>query len=220
MASEYEPVKTRRFVSSSGTLGPVTESPSAARRSERARAAILAATGELIGELPYGKLTVEAIAARAGVGKQTIYRWWPSKGAVVFDAMRDMDSGPDGLALPDTGDLLADVRLLLRGSIAALTDPVFEGFLRAMYIEIQQDVTLAAAYREQLLLPQRRALANRLAAGVDSGELRPGLDLELAVDLLLGPIQMRWSLGLGGLTEDYADAALEAVSAYLLARPE
>ncbi|WP_084495803.1 TetR/AcrR family transcriptional regulator [Nocardia shimofusensis] len=198
----------------------MTEASNVARRSERARAAILAATGELIGELPYAKLTIEAIAARAGVGKQTIYRWWPSKGAVVFDAMLDKDSGPDGLALPDTGDLRADLRPLLRGSIAALTDPIVEGFLRAMYIEIQQDATLAQAYRERLLLPQRAALANRLAAGVDSGELRPGLDLELAVDLLLGPIQMRWSLGLGGLTEAYADAALEAVSAHLLAQPE
>lgn len=196
----------------------MTESRSLARRSERARVAILAAAGELIGELPYGKLTIEAIAARAGVGKQTIYRWWPSKGAVVFDAMLDRDSGPDGLAYPDSGDLRADLRPLLRGSVEALTDPVFEGFLRAMYIEIQQDAALAAAYRERLLLPQRTALADRLAAGVESGELRPALDIEVAVDLLLGPVQMRWSLGLGGLTESYADAVLEAALDHLLAQ--
>ncbi|MFG1795648.1 TetR/AcrR family transcriptional regulator [Nocardia sp. NPDC049149] len=188
--------------------------PSAVRRSERARAAILAAAAELIRELPYGKLGVEAIAARAGVGKQTIYRWWPSKGAVVFDAMLEMDSGPDGLVLPDTGDIAADLRGLLRGSVAALTDPAFEPFLRAMYIEIQQDPELNAAYRERLLLPQRVAVAERLAAGVRAGELRGDLDVELAIDLLLGPIQFRWSLGLGGLTEEYADAALAAALAY------
>ncbi|MEU2030202.1 TetR/AcrR family transcriptional regulator [Nocardia amamiensis] len=193
------------------------DTPTAARRSERARAAILTAAAELIRELPYAKLTIEAIAARAGVGKQTIYRWWPSKGAVVFDAMLESDSGPAGLALPDTGDIAADMRELLRGSIVALTDPGYESFLRAMYIEIQQDPELAATYRERLLLPQRAAIADRLASAVDAGELRAGLDLELAIDLLLGPIQTRWSLGLGGLTESYADAALDAALAYLRA---
>ncbi|WP_063048563.1 TetR/AcrR family transcriptional regulator [Nocardia arthritidis] len=191
------------------------DTPTAARRSERARAAILAATAELIHEVSYAKLSIEAIAARAGVGKQTIYRWWPSKGAVVFDAMLESDSGPTGLVLPDTGDIAADLRPLLRGSVVALTDPGFESFLRAMYIEIQQDAELAVAYRERLLLPQRAAVADRLAAAVAAGQLRAGLDLELAVDLLLGPTQMRWSLGLGGLTEAYADAALEAALAYL-----
>ncbi|MEU6184723.1 TetR/AcrR family transcriptional regulator [Nocardia sp. NPDC047038] len=193
------------------------ETPAAARRSERSRAAILAATAELIREVSYAKLGIEAIAARAGVGKQTIYRWWPSKGAVVFDAMLESDSGPEGPALPDTGDIAADLRQLLRGSVVALTDPGFESFLRAMYIEIQQDAELGAAYRERLLLPQRAAVADRLAAAVAAGELRADLDLELAVDLLLGPAQMRWSLGLGGLTEEYADAALDAALAYLRA---
>ncbi|MEV0245803.1 TetR/AcrR family transcriptional regulator [Nocardia sp. NPDC050712] len=191
--------------------------PETARRSERARAAILTAATELIRELPYGKLSVEAIAARAGVGKQTIYRWWPSKGAVVFDAMLELDAGPDGLALPDTGDIRADLVPLLRGSVVALTDPGFEAFLRAIYIEIQHDPALAALYRERLLLPQRAALADRLAAAIESGELRADLNMELALDLLLGPIQSRWSLGLGGLDEAYADAVLDAALAYLRA---
>ncbi|MET8873130.1 TetR/AcrR family transcriptional regulator [Nocardia sp. NPDC004278] len=193
----------------------MAETPSAARRSERARAAILAAATELIRELPYAKLSIEAIAARAGVGKQTIYRWWPSKGAVVFDAMLELYSGPDGLVLPDTGDIRADLRELVRGAIAELTDPSFEAFLRAMYVEIQQDPELGAAYRERLLLPQRAAIAERLAAGVRAGQLRADLDPDIAIDLLLGPIQSRWTLGLPGLTEDYADAALDAALAHL-----
>ncbi|MFQ6327894.1 TetR/AcrR family transcriptional regulator [Nocardia sp. CWNU-33] len=195
----------------------MVDTPSAARRSERARAAILAAATELIRELPYGKLTVEAIAARAGVGKQTIYRWWPSKGAVVFDAMLELYTGPDGLVLPDTGDIRADLRELVRGAIVELTDPGFEAFLRAMYIEIQQDPELGAAYRERLLLPQRAAIAQRLASGVRAGQLRADVDLDFAVDLLLGPIQSRWSVGLPGLTEAYADATLEAALGHLSA---
>ncbi|MEV6774054.1 TetR/AcrR family transcriptional regulator [Nocardia sp. NPDC051030] len=187
--------------------------PNAVRRSERARSAILTATTELIHELPYAKLSIEAIAARAGVGKQTIYRWWPSKGAVVFDAMLEQDSGPDGPGLPDTGDIRADLRLLLRGSIAALTEPGVEGFLRAMYVEIQQDSDLGELYRERLLRPQRTAITRRLEAGIQAGQLRPDLDLELTLDLLVGPIQYRWSLGVGGLDDAYADALLEAVMA-------
>ncbi|QLY30373.1 TetR/AcrR family transcriptional regulator [Nocardia huaxiensis] len=193
----------------------MSETPSAARRSERARSAILAATTELIREMPYAKLGIEAIAARAGVGKQTIYRWWPSKGAVVLDAMLERDSSPEGLVLPDSGDIRADLTLLLRGAVAELTDPAVEGFLRAMYIEIQQDPDIGRYYRERLLLPQRAAVAARLAAAVEAGQLRPDLDTEIALDLLLGPIQSRWSLGLDGLTEEYADAILAAALAHL-----
>lgn len=189
----------------------------ATRRSKRSRDAILTAATALIREVPYGKLTIEAIAARAGVGKQTIYRWWPSKGAVVFEAMLESDAGPQGRALPDTGDIAADLGALLHGAIEALTDPHTEAFLRAMYIEIQQDPELAATYRERLLLPQRAAVADRLAAAVAAGELRRALDLELATDLLLGPVQTRWSLGLGGLTPAYADALLSATLTYLRA---
>ncbi|MBL1078682.1 TetR/AcrR family transcriptional regulator [Nocardia sp. 2] len=191
------------------------ETPSAARRSERARAAILTATADLIRELPYAKLSIESIASRAGVGKQTIYRWWPSKGAVVLDAMLERYSSPEGLVLPDTGDIRADLRLLLRGAVAELTDPDSEAFLRAMYIEIQQDPEIGRYYRERLLLPQRAALAARLAAGVEAGQVRADLDTEVALDLLLGPIQSRWSLGLDGLTEAYADAVLDAALAHL-----
>src|SRR5690348_509051 len=108
---------------------PQSKAPNAARRSEASRRAILTAAFDLAGELGYGKLTIEAIAARAGVGKQTIYRWWPSKGTVLFDAFRLLSEGPaEGLAegsgagsgeggttgLPDTGDLAADLKSVLR----------------------------------------------------------------------------------------------------------
>ncbi|MBF6330622.1 TetR/AcrR family transcriptional regulator [Nocardia transvalensis] len=189
--------------------------PSAARRSERSRSAILTATAELISAVPYAKLSIEAIAARAGVGKQTIYRWWPSKGAVVLDAMLESYSSPEGLTIPDNGDIRADLGLLLRGAVTELTNPTLEGFLRAMYIEIQQDPEVGRYYREQLLLPQRAAIAERLNSAVAAGQLRPDLDIELALDLLLGPIQYRWSLGLDGLTPAYADGVLDAALAYL-----
>ena len=85
--------------------------PNATRRSERSRRAILTAALDLVEEVGYAKTSVEGIAARAGVGKQTIYRWWPSKGAVLLDALLALSEGDDGVEpLPDTGDLAADLK--------------------------------------------------------------------------------------------------------------
>lgn len=75
--------------------------PDRARRSEKSRQAILAATRALLSEVGYRKVSIEAIAARAGVGKQTIYRWWPSKGAVIFESFLDLsESDGQGISLP------------------------------------------------------------------------------------------------------------------------
>ncbi|MEU7604799.1 TetR/AcrR family transcriptional regulator, partial [Streptomyces sp. NPDC041003] len=91
----------------------MTKTPDATRRSDRSRRAILDAALTLVGEVGYNKLTIEAIAARAGVGKQTIYRWWPSKAAVLLDASLALagDAETEGgwTGFPDTGDLAGDL---------------------------------------------------------------------------------------------------------------
>src|SRR5690625_7665932 len=94
--------------------------PDASRRSDRARRAILAATRDLVADVGYTRLTIEGIAAAAGVGKQTIYRWWRSKAAVLFDAILEANSQEEGsVVLANTGDLESDLRLVLRGPVAA-----------------------------------------------------------------------------------------------------
>ncbi|GHJ24488.1 hypothetical protein TPA0909_61020 [Streptomyces albus] len=106
-------------------MSPTTaKTPDVSRRSERSRQAILRASMELVGEVGYPKLTIEAIAARAGVGKQTIYRWWPSKAAVLLDACTDAATG-DGhdSGLPDTGDVEADLKTVLRATADEFSDP-------------------------------------------------------------------------------------------------
>ena len=106
-------------------------------RSDTSRRAILAAAFELVGEVGYAKLRIEGIAARAGVGKQTIYRWWPSKGAVLFDAFLALAEDAEGVpALPDTGDLAADLKLVLRATVAELNDPRYDMPMRALTTEI------------------------------------------------------------------------------------
>src|ERR1700754_5038901 len=105
------------------------------RRSAQSREAIMRAALEMCQELGYARLTIEGIAARAGVGKQTIYRWWSSKAEVLFEAFVEFGAQAAGEAeeawegagaLPDTGDLAADLKTVLRATVDGLLDPRFE----------------------------------------------------------------------------------------------
>ena len=119
--------------------------------SETSRRAILTAAFDLLQEIGYAKLSIEGIAARAGVGKQTIYRWWPSKGAVIFDAFLMLSEATEGgpPTLPDTGDLAADLTVVLRATVEEMNDPRYEQPMRALATEIALDPELAAAYAER-----------------------------------------------------------------------
>ncbi len=176
--------------------------PDPARRNERSRLAILTAARELLTEVGYAALTIEAIAARAGVGKQTIYRWWPGRGAVILDALTVSAAEPD---LPDTGDLAADMRLVMRATVAEFADPQLSATTRALTIETLSNEDLAAQVRDRLLGPQMAAIRDRIAAGQVAGQVRRGIDLDLAAELFMGPLYHRWMLGTGPLTEAYAD---------------
>jgi AcrR family transcriptional regulator len=184
--------------------------PNPTRRSERSHRAILTAAAELVHEVGYRRLTIEAIAARAGVGKQTIYRWWPSKGAVVLDSLlAERGEDPDDLALPDTGDVAADLRLVVRAIVAELADPTLSGTTRGLMIEMQEDAELADSVLEHLLGPQLAAIADRLRAAQHAGQLRADLDLDVAVEMLVGPLYHRWLLRTHPLTEAYADTVTD-----------
>ena len=170
------------------------------RRSERAHKAILAAALDEVAESGYAKLCIEGIAARAGVGKQTIYRWWPSKGAVVFDAVLDLGAGDS--SLPDTGDLEADLKTALRATVAELNDPRVAPALRALRTAITHDPQLAATYAERIDAPRCEARKQRLSAELAG-------DLDVAVDLLWGPLLNRWLMG-AEVTPEYADRIVES----------
>ena len=184
--------------------------PDPSRRSERSRRAILTAATDLVHEVGYRRLTIEAIAAKAGVGKQTIYRWWPSKGAVVLDGfLAAVNEDPDDLSLPDTGDVAADLRGVVRAIVAELADATLSGTTRALMTEMQDDPEFADMVRERLLGPQLQAIADRLRAAQDAGQLRPDLDLPVAVELLVGPLYHRWLLRTAPLTKAYADTVTD-----------
>jgi AcrR family transcriptional regulator len=182
--------------------------PDPTRRNQRSRQAILTATADLLGEVGYTKLTVEAIAARAGAGKQTIYRWWPDKGAVVLDAYLALVGADGELTFPDRGDLEADLRLVLGSTVDSLADPVFERRYRALLAAIQDDPELAAALLDRLLKPWLAATRKRLRTAQRAGQLRNDLDLEVAAELLYGPVYYRWLLRTGPITREYLDAVV------------
>ncbi|WOI59655.1 TetR/AcrR family transcriptional regulator [Streptomyces fradiae] len=206
-----------------------SRTPDATRRSERSRRAIYDAALALVVEVGYARTTVEGIASRAGVGKQTIYRWWPSKSAVLLDAYLDLtgqagqeiQAGQDGgeeraepagsAGLPDTGDLAADLKAVLRATVDELNDPRFEAPTRALTAEGVIDPELGARFVERLLEPQLRLYVRRLAAARDAGLLRPGADLRVAVELLVGPLTHRWLMRTRPLTHAYADELVDHV---------
>ena len=187
------------------------------RRNPASRKAILDAAFELVAEVGYSKLGIEAIAARAGVGKQTIYRWWPSKGAVLLDAYlaRTQGDAGDEAALPDSGDLRADLIAVLQATVAELRDPTFAVPLRALTVAVLEDPELAAEYEHRLDAPMREMKKARLRAAQNAGQLPDDLDLDVAVDLLFAPVAQKWSATGELPSEDYVRTLVETVLAGL-----
>jgi AcrR family transcriptional regulator len=186
--------------------------PDPSRRSQASRRAILAAALDLVGEVGYAKLSIEGIAAAAGVGKQTIYRWWPSKGSLLFDAFLTLaDGGQDDATagLPDTGDVEADLKLILRATVEELNDPRYDLPMRALHTEIVHDPALAADYVKRLEEPMRELKKQRLRAAQRAGQLAEDVNLDVAVDMLFGPILNRWLQSTGPLTPEYADQVVD-----------
>lgn len=182
--------------------------PDPARRSEQSRRAILDAVLTLVGELGYEHVSIEAIAHQAGVGKQTIYRWWSSKGAVVLEAL---DSSLTTVAgFPDTGDVVADLRTQMQGvtqMLASEIGPLYRGLIAAA----QSDAALAQAHLTQVIEPASVACRQRLARAKDRGELREDADIQTIIDLLYGAIYYRMLLHTRPLNAEQVDIALDII---------
>lgn len=177
------------------------------RRSERSHEAIIAATQELLVERSYLELTIEGIAARAHVGKQTIYRWWPSKATLVLEAYL---AGSEAVPLPVDGTTAReDIRALLGWLIAVLAQPIGGHVVAGLVGDLQHDADLAEGFHRDVVPARREAMLAALERGRERGEVRADADLDLAVDALHGAVFYRLLLSGEPLNADFADRLAE-----------
>ena len=193
-----------------------TATASPARRSERAYRAIVDATKDLLDEQGFNATSIDQIAHRAGVGKQTIYRWWPNKAAVVLEA--HAEQAAERLPMPDTGDLRTDLRTAAALFSRNLGDSVIGRVCVQLIGQAQVDEEFAAAYREAFITVRRAALRELLERGRERGEVRDDVDLELALDMIFGPIWYRRLVRHAPLTPEFAHALADALTDHL--RPQ
>ena len=179
------------------------------RRSERAREAVLAAVTALLDEVGYPGLTVEAVAARAGVGKTTVYRWWPTRAALVVDALT-VAMAPAEVAR--SGDSRRDVHAVLARLAGTDAGERPAAVLPALAAEAHRDPDTARRLGA-LLGPRRAADAAVLHAVADRGDLPPGTDVDLLLDAAFGALLIRRLRG-----RPATDEVLDALTALLLPR--
>lgn len=171
-------------------------------RSETARLAILSSTLNLLSESGFSDLTMEGVAGRAAVGKATVYRWWPNKGALIADAFAS--STTHKLHFPDTGAVQTDMSRQMRQLVKVFRSPRGR-IVSAILAAGQSDKELIAAFRERFLWPRRREAYATLERGMQRGELRRDADLDLLLDSLYGPIYMRFLLQHDSLTAEFVE---------------
>jgi AcrR family transcriptional regulator len=186
-------------------------------RSEEARAAILTSTLELLEEVGFADLTIESVAANAGVGKATIYRWWPSKAVLVADAF--MSSVVRETRFPDTGCVREDLRAQMQRLAGIFRGPRGR-ILRSLIGGGQSDPELIAAFSNRWLMPRRLEASGILQRGIDRGQLPAEIDRNMLLDTLYGPLYFRMLVGHGPLSTSFVDDVCDAVmSGVMIKRP-
>jgi AcrR family transcriptional regulator len=163
--------------------------PAATRQNLKVRAAILDAAFSLVGEVGYDKLTIEGIANRAGCGKQTIYRWWPSKAMVLLDAL--VEKVKCAWTFDDTGNFREDMLGQMERVSTLLTQGETSCLFIGLLVEAQFDDHVAQGMNELIYEPTYRAACERVLRGQRAGEVNAELDPVLVVELLYAPIYYR-----------------------------
>ena len=174
--------------------------PRGRTRDEEAQARILDAAFELVGR-DGGDVTINAIAKNAKVAKQTIYRWWPSKTAVVLDAL--VQGTMRATPFTETNDIKSDFEKHLRTVIKLFNSPTGR-VICELLAQGQSDNDIANEFRERFWQPRRDLSLDRLTRGIELGEIRPDIDHEVVLDAIYGPLWVR--LFIGHLPMKTADA--------------
>jgi AcrR family transcriptional regulator len=194
----------------SGAMSEPSTRPRGRPRSERARRAVLDAVMALATEHDASAITMEAISRRAGVSKDTLYRWWRSRTEVVLEALAER--GQQTIAVPDRGSLDDDLRAFLHATAASATPPT-RRLLRLIASEAAQDHDTATLVRARFVDARRAALRAVLSGGVARGEL-DGARIELLTDLIYGSLWYRIVFDVAPLDHAWADGIVDVLGPF------
>jgi AcrR family transcriptional regulator len=175
-------------------------------RSEAAKLAIIKAARELLAEGGPGAVTMEAVATRAGVGKPTVYRWWPDRHAVAMAALMDSESTHTPAASKRSA--LAALREQLH-AIARRFVSNTGRHIASMIAASDTSSELSKAFRNHFVLARRAEGKTLLERAIEQKELRPNVDIEVTLDLLYGPLFFRLLIGHAPLDEPFTDQLLD-----------
>jgi AcrR family transcriptional regulator len=150
--------------------------------------AIVGAVRELLRHVGYGALTIDGVAARAGVGRPTVYRRWPSKAALVIGALSDLAPAQP---CPDSGSLRDDLVAIRRRQLELLSSPEGRRVLPGLAADVAEDAELQRVFHRQYVDPWRQAVEQVVARAAERGEISDGADARLLSDVLTGPLFYR-----------------------------
>ncbi len=184
-------------------------------RSEAAHRAILDAARELLVEEGFTRLKLERVAARAGVGKATIYRRWPAKEELTLELLLEL-AAPH-LAIHDVGDTRAELLAAVENPIRAITASPFGPVIRAMLSQIAGNPAIGDPFRSAVVAARRAEIGRTIERGIARGDLRPDADASIATELLAGPVYFRLVFG-GPLDHDLAVRVVDTLLAGLAPR--
>jgi AcrR family transcriptional regulator len=197
------------IIPTSKDLAPAGTRGAGRPRSAEADLSILEAATSILAERGLAGMSMEEVAARAGVGKATVYRRWPSRGALALDAF--MSEFRSQLSLPDTGTLRGDLLVALRAWSRAVTKTRAGRMLAGLIAEAQRDPQLATAWRQRVFEPlraQHKALVERAAR---RGEIPAGTDADVVLDMVFGAAYHRLLQGHLPLTDRFDRQVVDLV---------
>jgi AcrR family transcriptional regulator len=131
---------------------------------------------------------MEAVAAKSGVSKVTVYRRWPSKGALALDVLLELQ---DFEPAPDTGTTRGDLIAIVQRLHAGLAHPTATAIIPGLATDMARDPTLAQSFRDRFVAPRRQSAAEVIERAVQRGDLPADVDEDLLIDLLIGPFYYR-----------------------------
>jgi len=177
------------------------------RPADEVRAEILEAAGELLFDEGMSAFTIDKVAARSGASKMTIYKWWPSKGALALDGY--FHRVEDQLQFPDSGDVEADLRAQLHAFLAVIDDSPAGAVIAELIGQAQSDPDLKAAFLQRYSAPRRALAVATMETAKQRGQLQADLDPETVVDQLWGACYHRLLIPDQPLTSAFVDALVD-----------